>query len=145
NEDKPIFNSGAPVQVGAVKETAGAKDKIRFSFEISNAGTGQIFERGSVCDRSSRAKENRAYVIVDTGMPGLQCTSLTTSGTKAEGFTSLFEGKKIVTCTQTVTSRTDYEQQIGVEVIYDYEEFKQTQITVKSSGEAPAEESPETS
>ncbi len=137
NEDKPIFNSGAPVQVGAVKETAGAKDKIRFSFDIGNEGTGQIFERGSTCDRSARSKENRVFVTVDSGMPGLQCTGLTTSGTKAEGFTTLFEGKKIVTCTQTVTSRTDFEQLIDIEVAYDYEEFKQTQITVKSSGESP--------
>ncbi len=141
NEDKPVFNSGSPVQIGAVKETAGAKDKIRFSFEISNAGTGEIFERGSSCDRSTRAKENRVYVIIDTGMPGLSCTGLTTSRTKAEGFTTLFEGKKVVSCTQTVTSRTDFEQQISIKAVYDYEEFKQTQITVKSSGE----ESPETS
>lgn len=137
NEDKPVFNSGSPVQIGAVKETAGAKDKIRFSFEISNAGTGEIFERGSSCDRSTRAKENRAYVVIDTGMPGLSCTGLTTSGTKAEGFTTLFEGKKVVSCTQTITTRTDFEQQISIKTVYDYEEFKQTQITVRSSGESP--------
>ena len=144
NADKPVFNSGAPVQVGIVKESARAKDKIGFSFEIANAGAGQIFERGSRCDKSSRAKENRAYVIVDTGMPGLQCTGLSTTGTKAEGFTTLFDGKKIVTCTQTVSSRTDFEQQIDIEVVYDYEEYKQTEIVVKSSGEEPAE-SPVTS
>lgn len=143
NEDKPVFNSGAPVQVGTVKETARAKDKIGFSFEITNAGTGEIFERGSACDRSTRAKANRVYVIVDSGMPGLQCTGLTTSGTKAEGFTTLFDGKKIVSCTQTVP-RGDFEQQISIEAIYDYEEFKQTEIIVKSSGEAP-EASPKTS
>jgi hypothetical protein len=138
NEDKQVVNSGAPVQVGAVKETARGKDKLSFSFEIANAGTGQIFERGSVCDRSTRAKENRVYVIVDSGIPGLQCTGFSTTGTKAEGFTTLFEGKKIVTCTQTISSRTDYEQQIRIDVVYDYEEFKQTTITVKSSGETPA-------
>jgi hypothetical protein len=138
NQDKPIFNSGAPVQVGAVKESARAKDKIGFSFEVANAGAGSVFERGSACDRSTRSKENRVYLVVDTGIPGLQCTGLTTTGTKAEGFTTLFEGKKIVSCTQTVTSRTDFEQQIGVQVIYDYEEFKQTEIRVKSSGEEAA-------
>lgn len=146
NEDKDAKNSGAPVQVGAVKETARGKDKLSFSFEISNAGTGQIFEQGSVCDRSTRAKENKVYVKVDTGMPGLVCTPLTTTGTKAEGFMTLYEGKKIVTCTQTVTSRTDFEQQVSIDVTYDYEEYKQTQLTVKSSGEAPAvAETPATS
>ena len=134
-EDKQVVNSGAPVQVSTVKESARGKDKISFTFDVSNAGTGNIFERGSFCDRSTRAKENRVYVTVDTGMPGLQCTGLSTTGTKAEGFTTLFDGKKTVTCTQTVTTKTDYEQQIKIEVVYDYEEFKQTQITVKSSGE----------
>lgn len=134
-EDKQVVNSGAPVQVSAVKESARGKDKLSFTFDVSNAGTGNIFERGSFCDRSTRAKEGRVYVTVDTGMPGLQCTGLTTTGTKAEGFTTLFDGKKTVTCTQTVTTKTDYEQQIKIEVVYDYEEFKQTQITVKSSGE----------
>ncbi len=138
NEDKAFVNSGAPVQVGTVKESSRGKDKISFSFEVSNAGSGQIFERGSVCDRSTRAKENKVYVIVDTGIPGLQCTGLETSGTKAEGFTTLYDGKKIVACTQTITSKTDYEQQISMQAIYDYEEFKQTQLTIKSSGETPA-------
>jgi hypothetical protein len=138
-EDKPIFNSGAPVQVSTVKESSRGKDKISFSFEISNAGTGQIFDRGSVCDRSSRAKEDLVYVEIDTGMPGLSCLPLTTTGTKAEGSIKLYEGKKIVSCTQTVTSRTDFEQQIRIRVTYDYEEYKQTQLTVKSSGEAPVE------
>jgi hypothetical protein len=141
NEDKPVFNSGAPVQVLNVKESARAKDKIGFSFEIANSGTGQLFERGSACDRSTRAKENKVYVIVNSGLPGLQCTGLNTAGTKAEGFTTLFEGKKIVTCTQGVSSRTDFEQQLDIEVIYDYEEYKQTELVVRSSGE----ESPVTS
>ncbi len=141
SEDKEIKNSGAPVQVGVVKETARGKDKISFNFEVSNAGTGQIYERGSFCDKSTRAKENRVYVIVDTGMPGLQCTGLTTTGTKAEGATTLYEGKKIITCTQTITSRADFEQQTSIEVVYDYEEYKQTEITVKSSGEESTETS----
>jgi hypothetical protein len=144
NEEKPVFNSAGPVQVSRITESARARDKIGLSFEISNAGTGDIFERGSVCDRSTRAKENRVYVIVDAGLPGLQCTGLTTTGTKAEGFTTLFEGKKIVTCTLPVPTRSAYEKQWSIEVTYDYEEFKQTQITVKSSGEEPLE-SPETS
>ncbi len=134
-EDKPIFNSGAPVQIGSVKETARGKDKISFSFEISNSGTGNVYDRGSFCDKSARAKENRVYVIVDTRMPGLQCTGLTTTGTKAEGSITLYDGKKIVTCTQTITTRSDFEQQISIEAVYDYEEYKQTEITVKSSGE----------
>ncbi|MEM4253882.1 MAG: hypothetical protein QXR48_00635 [Candidatus Woesearchaeota archaeon] len=135
NEDKPVVNAGAPVQMGAVKETARGKDKISFSFEITNVGTGNLFKQGSTCDRSTRANENVIYLVVDTKMPGLQCTGLTTTGTKAEGYVTLYDKKKTVTCTQTITTSTDYEQQISMEATYDYEEYKQTQITVKSSGE----------
>ncbi len=135
NENKPVFNSGAPVQISNVKESARAKDKISFSFEIVNVGTGNIFERGVFCDRSARKNQDRVYVSVNTGMPGIQCTGLITSGNTAEGFTTLFGGKKIVTCTQTAKSRSDFEQQLEINVIYEYEEYQQTLLTVKSSGE----------
>ncbi|MEM4239948.1 MAG: hypothetical protein QXM31_01985 [Candidatus Woesearchaeota archaeon] len=135
NEDKEVKNSGAPVQIGSLRESARGKDRISFSFEVTNIGSGDLFERGSACDRSTRAKENRVYVIVNSRMAGLQCTGLTTTGTTAEGFVTLYEKKKIVTCTQTISSPADYEQQISIDAVYDYEEYKQTQITVKSSGE----------
>jgi hypothetical protein len=135
SEDKETKNSGAPVQVGVIKETARGKDKISFNFEISNVGTGLIYDRGSFCDKSTRAKEDLVYIEVDTKIPGLQCTGLTTTGTKAEGSTKLYEGKKTITCTQTISSTADFEQQVLIKVSYDYEEYKDTQITVKSSGE----------
>jgi len=138
NEDKPVFNSGAPVQVSSVKESAFGKDKLSISFSVDNVGGGDTFERGSVCDRSTRSKAGRVYVIVDTGVPGISCTGLQTTGTHAEGFVTLYDNKKLVTCTQTVASHTDFEQQIDIAAIYDYEQFQQTDLTVKSSGEAPA-------
>jgi hypothetical protein len=134
-EDKPVFNSGAPIQISNVRETTRARDKIGFSFEISNVGTGDVFEKGSVCDRSTRAKENRVFVTVNTNMPGISCTGLTTVGTRAEGFATLFDGKKIITCSQGVSTRIDFEQLFAIEAVYDYEEFQQTTLTVKSSGE----------
>lgn len=136
NEEKPVFNSGAPLQIANVRESTRARDKVGFSFEVVNVGTGDVFARESGCDRSTRANENRVFVRVNTNMPGLSCTGLTTTGTTAEGFVTLFDGRKLVTCSQTVTTRTDFEQLISIEAVYDYEEFTQTQIIVKSSGEA---------
>ncbi len=134
NEDKTVFNSGAPVQVQSVKESARAKDKIGFSFEIRQAGAGKIFEKRSKCDITQRKNENRVHVVVDSKIQGITCTGLTSSGTKAEGFVTLFEGIKLVTCTQPITTKSDFEQIISIEATYDYEEFIQTDITVKSSG-----------
>ncbi|MEM3154932.1 MAG: hypothetical protein QW165_05230 [Candidatus Woesearchaeota archaeon] len=135
NEDKRVFNSGAPVQVANFRESTRARDKIGFSFEVKNIGTGNVFERNKMCDRSERKNENRVFVIVETGLSGLQCTGLETSGRGAEGFVTLYGGTKIVTCTQSVSTRSDYEQLVNIELIYDYEQSIQSSITVKSSGE----------
>ena len=135
NEDKQVFNSGGPVQIQTMKESARAKDKIGFSFEVKKIGTGQIYEKKTKCDKTLRKNENRVYMTVDSKIDGLSCTGLTTSGTKAEGFVTLFDNVKIITCTQPVTTKTDFEQVISINAMYDYEDFVQTEITVKNSGE----------
>lgn len=135
NEDKKFFNSGAPVQVVNFRESTRAKDKIGFSFEIKNIGTGNVFQRNSMCDRTERKNENRVFVIVETGLSGLQCTGLETAGRGAEGFVTLYGGSKIVSCSQSISSRSDYEQLVNIETIYDYEQSIQSTIAVKSSGE----------
>ena len=76
---------------------------------------------------------------IDSNLPGLSCTGLESKGRTAEGYVTLFSGNKIVTCTQTIATRTDFEQLVTIEAEYDYEEYKQTSITVKSSGETPSE------
>jgi hypothetical protein len=138
NEDKSVFNSGAPVQVTNFREATRAKDKVGFSFEVKNVGTGSVFQRNSMCDRSERKNENRVYVIVETGLSGLQCTGLETAGRGAEGFVTLYDGSKIVSCAQSISSRSDYEQLINIETIYDYEQSIQSTIVVKNSGEGSA-------
>lgn len=139
SETKPIFNSGAPVQFANFKESARSKDKIGFSFEIRNAGTGNVYAKNTFCDTTERKNKDAVYVKVDTNLPGLSCTGLDSKGRSAEGYATLFNGNKIITCTQTVATRTDFEQIVTLEAEYDYEEFKQTTITVKSSGETASE------
>lgn len=136
NENKQVFNSGAPVQIRNFKENTRSSDKVGFTFEIVNVGQGDVFERNSKCDREVRKKENRAYVIVATNLEGLQCTGLETTSNGAEGFVTLFGGSKIVSCSQRVSTRSDFEQLVNIEVIYDYEERTQTLLTVRSSGQA---------
>lgn len=134
NADKTVFNSGAPVQVSNVRESTRSKDKVGLSFEITNVGGGNVFERNSMCNRDDRQKENHVYVVVSTGMSGLSCTGLENTATGAEGFVTLYSGSKIVSCTQEVSSRSDFEQLTNIEVIYDYEERTQSSFVVKSSG-----------
>ena len=139
NEDKPIFNSAGPIQFANFKESARAKDKVGFSFELINAGTGDVYGKNTLCDTAERQNKNSVYVKVESNMAGLSCTGLETKGRSAEGYTTLFDGKKIITCTQTISTRTDFEQLITLEAQYDYEEYMQTTLTVKSSGETASE------
>ncbi|MBW3004211.1 hypothetical protein KY310_00050 [Candidatus Woesearchaeota archaeon] len=136
---KPLFNSGAPIQFADFKESARSRDKVGFSFEIRNAGTGDIYGKNTLCSKDERKNKDAVFLRVDSNLPGLSCTGLESKGRTAEGYVTLFGGTKIVTCTQTVATRTDYEQLVTLEAEYDYEEFKQTTIKVKSSGEGPSE------
>ena len=133
--DKEVFNSGGPIQLQNFKEQARAKDKISFSFDVKNVGAGKVYERNTNCDKMQRKSTDRIYVKVSANMPGLTCSGLDASGTTAEGFVTLFDGVRLITCTQTIASPNDFEQVVAVEVNYDYEEYKQTSIKVKHSGD----------
>ncbi len=135
NAAKTTYNSGAPVQIQNMQETTRSKDKIGFTFDIANVGTGDLFERNSNCDREDRRKEEKVYLVIDTGLSGLQCTGLNPTGTGAEGWATLYNGRKIISCSQTIAQRADYEQLMNIEIIYDYEQSIQNTITVKSAGE----------
>ncbi len=135
NENKPLYNSGAPVQIADFKESTRAKDKVGFTFEVKNVGNGDVFERNSVCDLSQRKFENRAYVIVNTGLAGLQCTGLESTSSGAEGFVTLYGGSKIVSCAQSISTRSDFEQLVDVEAVYDYAQNIQDTVVVKATGE----------
>lgn len=134
NEAKPHFNSGAPIQIKDFREDARANNKIGFSFKVTNAGTGQVYQRNSACDVDDRTKANKAYIIIDTGITGVECTGLQTTSTGAEGFITLYGNEKIMSCTQQVTTSTAFEQPVNIEVIYDYEQSIQQTITITSTG-----------
>lgn len=128
---KPIFTSSAPVQIRNLQQQVRSKDKIGFSFEIYNAGTGDIYERTSKCDKQVRARENKVYVDITTGLPGVECTGLT----NGKGMVTIYDGSKTITCTQRAETSTDFEQMISINLEYDYEQLTSTTLKVKSSGE----------
>jgi hypothetical protein len=132
NEDKRVYNSGAPVQATSLTESARSSDKIGFSFTIQHQGTGDIYEQDTLCNKASRAFEDRVYVKVDAGIPGLACSGLSQT---TEGFVKLYGGSKTISCTLTIPSPSDYELPVTITLGYDYEVGQSTQILVKHSGE----------
>ncbi len=132
NEDKTIFNSGAPVQVTGLTENARSSDKIGFSFTIQHQGTGDIYEQDTLCNKEARTFEDRIFVNVDAGVQGLSCSGLDTG---TSGSVKLFGGTKTISCTLTVPNPSDYQLPLAITIGYDYEVSQSTQILVKHAGE----------
>ena len=84
NEIKTVANSGAPVQVTSMIETAIAKDKISFTFKIGHKGIGTIFKTAMadpICDPNEITNRNKVKVTVNTGYnSGLTCSGLDANG-----------------------------------------------------------------
>jgi len=130
NEAKSVENSGAPVQITELKERAVENNRIMFSFIVQHLGTGAVSELNSNCN-SSIAKKDKIKIKVDTGIgsPGdLICNF--DSGTGTEGTVTLYGGNRLVSCTQTISSPTDYEQLINIEMLYDYRDSITTSLKV---------------
>lgn len=134
NEAKTIYNSGAPVQVSGLTETARAKNKIGFTFKIVHSGSGEIFapDTAEKCDPAVRTNKDKVELNIDTGLPGLSCTGLGEGTT--EGTVTLYNGEKIVTCTQDLEG-LDFEFPLLIELNYRYYDSIETQLEVKGSGE----------
>ena len=129
NELKIVFNSGGPIQISNFIESPRGSDKVAFSFDVWHKGTGAVYGASSeMCDDTITNK-NRVYVIVDSGMEGLECTGLD-QGT--EGFVNLYEGKRTITCTQEVSSG-NFEKPVEIITSYDYEQIMSTTVLVKHS------------
>ena len=43
NEEKKVFNSGAPIQIAEFKELPSGSDKVRYVFKIQHKGSGRLF------------------------------------------------------------------------------------------------------
>ena len=129
-EAKIAFNSGAPVQVSNFKETTRANDKIAFTFDVWHIGTGKSFGKYTNCE-DTLTNEDRVFISVDTGMEGLECTGLT-EGTATTGYVTLYDGKRAITCTQSVSgSSGDFEKVTEIILDYDYEQEISTNVLVK--------------
>ncbi len=135
NEAKPVFNSGAPLQVQKVQQSAVGKDKLRISFEIKKPGSGEIYRKESNGCELTRDK-NKVHVRVDAGMEGLSCTGFDVkSGKGVEGDITLYDGTKIITCDQQINQKGDYETELKIDLSYDHLQTATEEIKVKHAPE----------
>ena len=127
NEEKIVDSSSAPIKVENLEENIAGSEKITFSFEIQHRGTGAISRQGTDCN-DEVIDENKVWVSVDTGLAGLEC-----SGLDDEGYTTLYGGKRLIRCTQSIDATTagDFIKKVNIELKYDYKEHKERTVLVK--------------
>jgi hypothetical protein len=137
NEDKPVDNSGAPVQIVSLRESVASANKVSFVLKLRHVGTGSVHEEGSECGKEFQEKD-KVHVKIDTGISdGLMCSGLqdgTESGSVYEGDAQLLNGEREIRCTQTINNPTDMEKLIVVELTYDYDQFIEKRLEVQHVG-----------
>jgi len=150
SESKSIFSSGSPVRVTSFRQNVVGTDKIQFSFDVVHSGSGDIFLEDHEfpnCPKSPsqrRGKEDKVNVTVKTGLPdvdgvpetgsSLNCVSLTdsTSESLSKGSVKLVNGKRTITCTQTLQgSRTDFKKTVDIDLDFNYLDKADRAVLVK--------------
>jgi len=138
NEAKPVSNSGSPVAIQEVKESAIASNKLSLTFKIKHLGTGAIHKKGTACSNEFENKD-KVYLVVNSGVtPGPECSGLADANgnpvTASEGYVSLFNGERIITCSQQIAIPGNFEKYIDFTMQYDYSQYIDTQLVVKHVG-----------
>jgi len=132
--EKKVFSSGSPVQITSFRQSVAGLNRIQFSFDIEHVGKGKVFKditpssTGVGCPKGlaqRRAQENVFSLEIDTGIPStLTCVGIGTStvGKVTRDEVRLVNGKRTVTCTQTISSAflTDLERNVDITLKFDY-------------------------
>ncbi len=150
---RTLYSSAAPVQITNFRQTVVGKEKISFSFDIVLSGNVDIFfsksettpssNFDSACPSAPRARrevEDQVKVAIteipeDPIFRNIKCGGLE-SGFK--GTVKLINGKRTLTCTvELVSDRIDLEKTMGINLLYNVRDNKETKILIKHLAEAP--------
>jgi len=129
--EKPVLNSGAPVQVTSLTESIIGTNKIRLTFRIEHKGNGRVSKAGTECNKENlRENMNQVFVSVSTGLPNLECDRLK-EGTGNTGYLRLTDGSAVLSCEQPVTAVGAFLKTVDMKLEYDYEEDVVTSLIVR--------------
>jgi len=133
---KPVYNSGAPVQITDMNEQAKGKDKVGFTFVVEKKlETGTLFLPDAACDHLNREKLDKVFirVIQPDNLPAVSCTGLENGD---NGEVKLYNGRATISCTQPIPNPADFEFSERIEINYDYEESVSTSLTVRHADDS---------
>ncbi|MGM5487382.1 MAG: hypothetical protein ACQESG_00370 [Nanobdellota archaeon] len=131
NEPKVVYNSGAPVHITDFKEYPRAQDKVGFTFKVTHVGSGEIFKKETECSKQNEVDEDKVWLEVSSELgSGLKCSGLS-EGDDTSGYVRLYDRSHQVSCTQEVSTQSDYQTPIKIKATYDYEQEQTAKVLVK--------------
>jgi hypothetical protein len=133
SEGKSVDCSSAPIKIENFEESIAGTDKITFSFEIVQRGSGLASKKDTDCSDETIDK-NKVWVEIDSGLADLECAGLS-DGSATTGYTTLYGGKRMIRCTQDISGEDvqgrDFEKKVNIKAEYDYKEHEEVNILVK--------------
>lgn len=128
---KTVAVSSGPVQITNFQETPTGASKVQFTFDVEHKGDGSVYKQSMDC---ATREENKVWISIDTGdmTNDLACTGI--QGGPREGYITLYDGKKSITCTQSIGTKTGtFEKAATIELQYGYKKIKSAQLVIKPS------------
>lgn len=139
NGARPVYSSGAPVQISSVRQEFLGQNRYSLVIEIKHVGNGEIYESGKDCD--SKLFSSKGVVRVTVGDPvnwGWDSVNIECNGVPAgQSFTTriISGGLVSVRCNIEVADSAagDYVKVLPIKVEYDYSDTISTQLELRSS------------
>jgi hypothetical protein len=137
-EPKKVENSGAPVQVTGLEESATGKESLAFTFVVKHMGDAKnmVFKNeAQTCPVGDMTKQDKVGIKVELGANDItsKCSGINS------GVASLYgEAGAQIRCAGTLAdlglAAGDYTQPVKITLTYDYYQYESKEITVKQLG-----------
>lgn len=136
---KSTFNSGGPIHVTELKESALGTSKIQLTFKIAHVGDSRdrFFKQDTECDyKVTNLNKNKVWVEVTSDINGnkASCSGLEEpNADNSGGYITLYESNpRTIVCTQDLTGVDGvFEDLFTIGLRYRYNQFIEKQILVK--------------
>ena len=133
-------NSGAPVQVTTVSTRSAGSNEIQLNFVIENQASGSVHPSGTftnICENNDD-EEDRLDVEVRTATTGRYTVKCSQLGEKSSGEIKLVNNEKPIRCRITTSGAPDtpIEEQVVIELNYEYRNAIQTSLIVEDAERA---------
>lgn len=125
--------SSAPVQISNIAQVPRGKNQLKFTFDVSNDGSGEVYLNNAFTNTCYGGENSRDQVKVNVDSPaGKLAVKCKTLSDASEGSLKLIEGKRTVDCTIDTSSLQDvsFETPVLIDVSYFYRESVSKKLTV---------------